>query len=64
MGGKAVFLDTNVVATALVHGVPRLLTANVAEFQRFAGSPEIVELEAGGPPVTAETAELSPDAAR
>jgi predicted nucleic acid-binding protein len=36
--------DANVVATALVHGVPRLLTANVGDFRRFEASLEIVDL--------------------
>jgi hypothetical protein len=29
--------DTNIVATMLAHGIPRLLTHNVADFNRFAG---------------------------
>jgi predicted nucleic acid-binding protein len=34
--GKQVH-DTNIVATMLAHAVPRLLTHNVADFNRFAG---------------------------
>ncbi len=34
--GKQVY-DANIVATMLVHGIPRLLTHNVADFNRFAG---------------------------
>jgi predicted nucleic acid-binding protein len=34
-GGKQVH-DANIVATMLVHGIPNLLTHNVADFQRFA----------------------------
>ena len=33
--GKQVH-DTNIVATMLAHGIPRLLTHNVADFNRFA----------------------------
>jgi predicted nucleic acid-binding protein len=29
--------DTNIVATMLAHGIPRLLTFNTADFKRFAG---------------------------
>jgi predicted nucleic acid-binding protein len=29
--------DSNIVATMLAHGIPRLLTHNVADFNRFAG---------------------------
>ena len=36
MGGKQVH-DANIVATMLEHGITRLLTFNVADFQRFAG---------------------------
>lgn len=35
-GGKQVH-DANIVATMLTHGITRLLTFNVADFQRFAG---------------------------
>jgi predicted nucleic acid-binding protein len=35
-GGKQVH-DTNIVATMRAHGIPRLLTHNVADFNRFAG---------------------------
>jgi predicted nucleic acid-binding protein len=34
--------DANIVATMSVHGVRRLLTANPADFQRFA---EIIDIE-------------------
>jgi predicted nucleic acid-binding protein len=33
-GGKQVH-DANIVATMLVHGIPNLLTHNIADFQRF-----------------------------
>jgi len=33
--GKQVH-DTNIVATMMVHGIPRLLTHNLADFNRFA----------------------------
>lgn len=36
IGGKQVH-DANIVATMLAHGITRLLTFNVADFQRFAG---------------------------
>jgi predicted nucleic acid-binding protein len=41
--GKQVH-DANVVATMLAHGVRRLLTHNVADFDRFAGLIEVVPL--------------------
>ena len=41
--GKQVH-DANVVATMLIHGVRRLLTHNVADFERFATLIEIVPL--------------------
>jgi len=41
--GKQVH-DANVVATMLVHGLTRLVTANVQDFQRYAGLVEIVDL--------------------
>ncbi len=41
--GKQVH-DTNVVATCLSYGIPRLLTHNVADFQRFASEIEIETL--------------------
>jgi predicted nucleic acid-binding protein len=34
--GKQVH-DANIIATMLAHGIPRLLTHNVADFNRFAG---------------------------
>lgn len=41
--GKQVH-DANLVATALVHGVPRLLTENLDDFQRFSEQVELVDL--------------------
>jgi len=35
IGGKQVH-DANIVATMLVYGIPRLLTANPSDFARFA----------------------------
>lgn len=34
--------DANVVATALTHGVPRLVTANAADFERFGELVEVI----------------------
>jgi len=42
-GGKQVH-DANVVATMLAHGIPSLLTHNVADFSRFAGIITVVPL--------------------
>lgn len=42
-GGKRVH-DANIVATMLAHGIPRLLTHNVADFSRFAGIITVVPL--------------------
>jgi len=42
-GGKQIH-DANIVATMLAHGVPRLLTHNVADFQRFGGLISVVPL--------------------
>jgi predicted nucleic acid-binding protein len=42
-GGKQVH-DANIVATMLAHGIPRLLTHNVADFSRFAGVITVVPL--------------------
>jgi predicted nucleic acid-binding protein len=42
-GGKQIH-DANIVATMLVHGVPRLLTHNVADFTRFGGLITVVPL--------------------
>ena len=39
--GKQVH-DANLVATMLAHGIRRLLTFNLADFQRFAGLVELV----------------------
>ena len=41
--GKQVH-DANLVATATIHGVEAILTANVADFQRFADQVEILDL--------------------
>ena len=41
--GKQVH-DANIVATMLSHGIPRLLTHNVADFSRFAGVITVVPL--------------------
>jgi hypothetical protein len=41
--------DANVVATALAHGVERILTANTDDFMRFSDFVEIVPLRAAGP---------------
>jgi predicted nucleic acid-binding protein len=38
--------DANVVATALASGVARLVTANVADFTRFAPEIEVIDLAA------------------
>jgi predicted nucleic acid-binding protein len=40
-GGRQVH-DANIVATMLAHGERRLLTFNIADFQRFAGLIEVV----------------------
>jgi|SRR5579884_502840 len=36
--------DANIVATMLAHGIPRLLTHNVADFSRFAGIITVIPL--------------------
>jgi len=41
MGGKQVH-DANIAATMLAHGITRLLTFNVTDFQRFAGLIELI----------------------
>lgn len=38
--------DANVVATALTAGVPKLVTANVQDFARFASEIEVIDLAA------------------
>lgn len=38
--------DANVVATALVFGVGRLVTANIADFNRFGSEIELIDLSA------------------
>ena len=43
LAGKKVH-DANLVATALAHGVTRILTENVQDFERFADVIEIVDL--------------------
>jgi predicted nucleic acid-binding protein len=45
VAGKQVH-DANLVATMLEHGVRRLLTFNAGDFQRFAGSIDLVPLPA------------------
>ena len=42
-GGKQIH-DANIVATMLTHGVPKLLTHNVADFNRFAGFITVIPL--------------------
>jgi predicted nucleic acid-binding protein len=42
-GGKQVH-DANIVATMLVHGIPKLLTHNVTDFKRYAGHITVVPL--------------------
>jgi hypothetical protein len=42
-GGKQIY-DANIVATMLAHGVPKLLTYNVARFSRFAGHITVLPL--------------------
>ena len=37
--------DANVVATALSHGVQRILTSNTQDFERFTALVEVVELD-------------------
>jgi len=43
VGGKQVH-DTNIVATMLVHDIPRLLTHNVDDFKRFARYIKVIPL--------------------
>ena len=43
VGGKQIH-DANLVATMLVHGVDRIVTANVSDLKRFAGFVEILPL--------------------
>lgn len=45
-GGKQVH-DANIVATMLVHGIGRLLTANPSDFARFAGLVAVLPLGVG-----------------
>lgn len=45
VGGKQVH-DANIVATMLTNGITHLLTANAADFARFAGVITVVPLEA------------------
>jgi predicted nucleic acid-binding protein len=47
VGGRQMH-DANLVATMLVHGVERLLTANTADFARFAAWIEVMPLERPG----------------
>jgi predicted nucleic acid-binding protein len=46
IGGKQIH-DANIVATMLAHGIPSLLTHNVADFVRFAGMIQVIPLAAG-----------------
>ncbi len=39
--------NANVVATALCHGVQRILTSNTQDFERFTALVEVVELDEG-----------------
>lgn len=43
IGGKQIH-DANIVATMLAHGLRRLLTHNVSDFQRFAGSIDVIPM--------------------
>jgi hypothetical protein len=43
VGGKQVH-NANIVATMLAHGIPRLFTHNVADFNRFSTLIEILPL--------------------
>ena len=43
VGGSQIH-DANIVATMLAHGERRLLTFNVADFRRFEGRIELVEV--------------------
>lgn len=47
VAGKQIH-DANIVATMLVHGIPSLLTHNVADFNRFASRIQVVPLGEGG----------------
>lgn len=43
IGGKQIH-DANIVATMLAHGLRRLLTHNVIDFQRFAGTIDLIPM--------------------
>jgi predicted nucleic acid-binding protein len=43
IGGKQIH-DANIVATMLAHGLRRLLTHNVIDFQRFAGTIDVIPM--------------------
>ena len=43
VGGKQIH-DANIVATMLAHGIPKLLTHNVADFNRFAARITVIPL--------------------
>jgi predicted nucleic acid-binding protein len=45
-GGKQVY-DANIVATMIAHGIPKILTHNVGDFQRFSSWIQILPLVAG-----------------
>ncbi len=43
VGGKQIH-DANIVATMLVHGIPSVLTHNVADFARFSSRVQVIAL--------------------
>ncbi len=45
IGGRQIH-DANIVATMLAHGIPRLLTNNPGDFQRFAAHITVIPLAA------------------
>jgi predicted nucleic acid-binding protein len=48
-GGRQVY-DANIVATMLAHGIPNVLTHNIADFKRFAGHVTVLPLIPQPPP--------------
>jgi predicted nucleic acid-binding protein len=42
-GGRQIY-DANIVATMLAHGIPNVLTHNIADFKRFAGHVTVLPL--------------------
>jgi len=58
-GGKQVH-DANVVATMLAHGIPNLLTNNVADFARFGAYITVVPLVPPAPPAPPPAAPAPP----